>query len=123
MRTANASKPASPPAEILSGKLAADMTFPQKVWTLTARIPAGRVATYREIALALNTRAYRAVGQALHNNPYAPAVPCHRVVGSDGRLTGYAGGLAKKARLLTKEGVQCSNSKVVDLATHLHHFA
>ena len=99
------------------------MSFPQKVWTLTARIPAGQVSTYRQIALALNSRAYRAVGQALHNNPYAPGVPCHRVVGSNGRLTGYAGGLAMKARLLIKEGVQCSNSKVVDLATHLHHFA
>ena len=123
MPSSTHSRPASPPAEILAGKLTATMTFPQKVWTLTAQIPAGRVATYRQIALALNGHAYRAVGQALHNNPYAPAVPCHRVVASNGRLTGYAGGLAKKARLLTKEGVQCSHSKVVDLATHLHHFA
>lgn len=123
MRTTTSSRPVSPPAEILAGKLTAAMSFPQKVWALTARIPAGRVTTYRQIAQALNTRAYRAVGQALHNNPYAPAVPCHRVVGASGRLTGYAGGLAEKARMLTKEGVACHNSKVVDLATHLHQLA
>ena len=116
------SQSVSPPAEFLCGKLTPTMTFGQKVWTLTAQIPAGRVATYRQIALALNGRAYRAVGQALHNNPYAPAIPCHRVVASNGRLTGYAHGLAEKERLLTIEGVPCSNSKVVNLATHLHHF-
>ena len=122
MQTSTHNTPASPPAEIFAGKLTPAMTFRQKVWALTAQIPVGRVATYRQIALALNGHAYRAVGQALHNNPYAPAIPCHRVVASNGRLTGYAHGLAEKARLLTKEGVPCSNSKVVNLATHLHHF-
>ena len=81
------------------------MTFNQKAWTLCARIPRGQVATYADLARALNTHAYRAVGNAMNKNPYAPKVPCHRVVGSDGSLTGYAGGLAKKRRMLAEEGI------------------
>ena len=87
------------------------MSFNQKVWALTARIPAGKVVTYRQIAEALGTKGYRAVGNALNRNPYAPAVPCHRVVGSDGSLTGFAGGLDMKRRLLTEEGVLIRNGR------------
>jgi len=95
-----------------AGELTDAMSFNEKVWALTARIPAGRVATYRDIAAALNSRAYRAVGQALHRNPHAPAVPCHRVVAASGHLNGYAGGLAKKASLLEAEGVAVANNRV-----------
>jgi len=97
--------------QIKSGKLADGMTFNQKVWTLTARIPPGKVTTYGEIARALNTKAYRAVGNALNKNPYAPKVPCHRVVGSDGSLTGFAGGIPKKQRLLEQEGIAIKSKK------------
>lgn len=100
---------------ILSGKVSAGMTFCEKVWAVTARIPAGRVVTYKQVAQALRCRSYRAVGLALGKNPYAPAVPCHRVVGSDGRLTGFAGGLPAKRRLLLDEGVAVENGRV-DLA-------
>src|SRR4051812_19835353 len=86
-------------AEIKSGQVVKGMTFNQKVWALTARIPCGKVVTYRQIAEALGTKAYRAVGNALNRNPYAPAVPCHRVVGSSGALTGFAGGVPKKGRV------------------------
>lgn len=89
------------------------MTFSQRVWALTARIPRGRVTTYALIADALGCRAPRAVGQALRRNPYAPRVPCHRVVGSDGSLTGFAGGLAAKQRQLIGEGVAVRGGKVV----------
>lgn len=98
--------------EILAGQLDASMNFNQKVWALTARIPKGKVTTYAAIARALNSKAYRAVGQALHNNPYAPQVPCHRVVGSDGKLTGFAQGLEQKESMLLREGVAVSNGKV-----------
>jgi methylated-DNA-[protein]-cysteine S-methyltransferase len=92
--------------DIKSGRLKPGMNFNQKVWALCARIPAGRVATYGQIAKALGSPgAARAVGNALNKNPYAPAVPCHRVVGSTGSLTGFAGGLAMKERLLEGEGV------------------
>lgn len=102
--------------EIKSGRLVRGMTFSERVWALTSRIPRGKVTTYGQIARKLNTRAYRAVGGALHRNPYAPAVPCHRVVGSDGRLTGFAGGVARKRKLLASEGVSVSKDKV-DLST------
>jgi methylated-DNA-[protein]-cysteine S-methyltransferase len=120
MKTRTTKQPAVAPADILEGKLTPGMNFAQKVWALTARIPAGYVATYQQIAQALDSRAYRAVGQALHNNPFAPQVPCHRVVGANGRLTGYAGGLAKKERLLTAEGVPCQAGRVIDLQGHRH---
>jgi methylated-DNA-[protein]-cysteine S-methyltransferase len=99
--------------EIKSGTVRKEMSFNQKVWALTSRIPKGQVTTYADIARKLKTRAYRAVGNALNKNPYAPAVPCHRVVGSDGKLTGYAGGLAKKQRLLEREGVVIAEGKVL----------
>src|SRR3712207_8911679 len=96
--------------EIFAGRVVNGMNFNQKVWATCARIPAGRVATYGQIAAALGSPgAARAVGNALNRNPYAPAVPCHRVVGSNGSLTGFAGGLAKKEQLLEGEGVAMRN--------------
>ncbi len=87
-------------------------SFSQKVWNLTKKIPRGKVTTYKIIAEKMGTRAYRAVGNALNRNPYAPIVPCHRVVGSDGSLTGYAHGLKRKKELLEKEGIDVKSGKV-----------
>ncbi|MFW6059374.1 MAG: MGMT family protein [Phycisphaeraceae bacterium] len=101
--------------QIKAGRLTAGMSFSERVWAVTARVPRGRVVTYADIARRLGTKGYRAVGHALHRNPYAPAVPCHRVVGKDGRLTGFAGGLAKKRRLLEGEGVAMAGDERVDL--------
>jgi methylated-DNA-[protein]-cysteine S-methyltransferase len=101
--------------EIRQGKIVPGMSFPQKVWAITARIPRGKVVTYADVARSLKSTGYRAVGQALHRNPYAPGVPCHRVVGSDGKLTGFAHGLPKKRKMLEEEGVSFSGSRV-DLA-------
>lgn len=108
-------------AAITSGRITRQMDFNQKVWALTARIPRGKVATYGDIARALRTKAYRAVGNALNRNPYAPRVPCHRVVGSDGSLTGFAGGIDVKKRLLVQEGVRFTATGRVDL-TDRHTF-
>lgn len=93
--------------------------FHQRVWAIIEHIPKGRVVTYADVAHALHTRAYRAVGQALNRNPHAPQVPCHRVVASDGSLHGYAGGLARKAKLLRQEGVDVRHGRVC-LATYRH---
>jgi methylated-DNA-[protein]-cysteine S-methyltransferase len=101
---------------IKKGKLTGQMNFNQKVWALTARIPRGQVVTYGDIAKALKTKAYRAVGNALNRNPYSPTVPCHRVVGSNGALTGFAGGLPKKRKMLSEEGVQFVDNNRVDLS-------
>ncbi len=82
-------------------------TFEQAVWKACAEIPRGQVRTYGWIARRIGKpKAARAVGAALGRNPFAPVIPCHRVVGADGRLTGYsgAGGVAAKRRLLQKEG-------------------
>ena len=98
--------------EIRGGKITPAMSFNQKVWAVTARIPRGKVITYADVARTLKTTAYRAVGQALHRNPYAPGVPCHRVVGSDGKLTGFAQGLAKKHQMLESEGVEFRGTRV-----------
>ena len=89
---------------IRAGKLVPGMSFNQRIWALTSRVPKGSVTTYAELARAVGTKAYRAVGNAMNKNPYAPGVPCHRVVGSDGSLTGYAHGLAKKRKMLVDEG-------------------
>lgn len=102
-------------AEILAGKIVSGMNFNQKVWAVCARVPKGKVTTYAAIARCLGSKGYRAVGNALNRNPLAPAVPCHRVVGSDGSLTGFAGGLPRKRRLLQAEGVAFKEGKV-DLA-------
>jgi len=79
--------------------------FDRKVLEATARIPAGKVATYAQVAAkAGNPRASRAAGNALHKNPVAIIVPCHRVLRSDGSLGGYGGGLPVKEWLLRHEG-------------------
>jgi methylated-DNA-[protein]-cysteine S-methyltransferase len=79
-------------------------SFQQAVWQRLALIPAGSVMTYGELALAIDRPgACRAVGGACHANPVTIAVPCHRVVGAGGALTGYGGGLARKRWLLQHE--------------------
>lgn len=79
--------------------------FQERVWSLIAAIPYGETATYGELAASLGQPGdARDVGQAVGRNPLAIVVPCHRVVGKDGKLTGYAGGLARKKALLELEG-------------------
>ena len=80
--------------------------FRLRVLEQTALIPYGHTLTYRQMAtLAGNERAMRAAGTALGSNPIPVVVPCHRVIGSDGSLTGYGGGLEVKEQLLVLEGV------------------
>jgi methylated-DNA-[protein]-cysteine S-methyltransferase len=79
--------------------------FQRQVWALTQAIPRGQTRTYGQLArLAGREGAARAVGQAMARNPWPVIVPCHRVVGHDGRLTGYGGGLALKGDMLAMEG-------------------
>jgi methylated-DNA-[protein]-cysteine S-methyltransferase len=80
--------------------------FQQAVWEQLRLIPYGEVTTYGEIARRLGRpSASRAVGAANGRNPIAIVVPCHRVIGADGTLTGYAGGMWRKEWLLSHEGV------------------
>ncbi len=79
--------------------------FEQRCWKALLQIPYGETRTYGDIARAVGSpRGFRAVGLANHNNPVAIVVPCHRVVGSNGGLTGYGGGLDVKQKLLRLEG-------------------
>lgn len=85
----------------------AGTAFQRRVWTEIARIPYGRTITYSQLAQGAGAAgAARAAGAATGRNPIAIVVPCHRVIGSDGALTGYAGGLARKIRLLEIEKVR-----------------
>jgi methylated-DNA-[protein]-cysteine S-methyltransferase len=86
--------------------------FQEKVYAITRRIPIGQTMTYGEIAKILKSSP-RAVGQALKKNPYAPIVPCHRVIKSDGTLGGFNGKMnsKKKIGLLKSEGVIFKDGK------------
>jgi len=78
--------------------------FRQQVWEALKTIPYGKTVSYKDIALQIgNPKAVRAVGGANHNNPVSIIVPCHRVVGANGTLTGYGGGLDAKKWLLELE--------------------
>ena len=82
--------------------------FQKKVWNYIKKIPKGNVKTYKEVAIAIKIpKSARAVANACAKNPYAPKIPCHRVVRSDGSLGGYSGrgGIKEKLRLLRSEKV------------------
>ena len=98
--------------DIKSGRLHKGMSFNEKVWALCAQVPRGRVTTYGEIARRLGSKGFRAVGNALNKNPYSPDVPCHRVIGANGSLTGFAAGLEKKRKMLQAEGVAIENGRI-----------
>ncbi|MBI2133837.1 MGMT family protein [Candidatus Woesearchaeota archaeon] len=98
------------------------MTFNRKVYCLCRKIPKGKVTTYKIVAEKLGTKAYRAVGNALNKNPDSTTVPCHRIVGSDGHLTGFARGIRKKKGMLEKEGIKITCFKVMELEKHVFRF-
>ena len=97
------------------------------MYDLISTIPQGSVTTYKDVARKLGTTGYRAVGQALRCNPFAPRVPCHRVVASDGSLGGFQGArggaaLQKKIALLRHEGIRIVDGKVVDFGERRYTF-
>jgi methylated-DNA-[protein]-cysteine S-methyltransferase len=88
--------------------------FQRRVWIEIARIPFGKTLTYAQLAARAGAPgAARAAGAATGRNPLSIIVPCHRVVGSDGSLTGYAGGIERKTRLLELEGVLSNRAGVI----------
>lgn len=111
----------------LDVELSGTMKFEEKVWRLMERIPKGKVTTYGLLARKLNTKAYRAVGNACRRNPYAPRVPCHRVVRSDGTVGGFGGktsgkSVKRKIQLLRKEKIEVRNGRIVDFDRVLFKF-
>lgn len=98
-------------------------SFAEKCYEVLRRVPRGRVTTYGEIAKAVGVpRGARAVGNAMNKNPYAPKVPCHRVVFGDGRIGGFAGEVKVKVSLLRGEGVRVRGGKVVDFSGKVCRF-
>lgn len=81
--------------------------FQKSVWKQLLTIPYGQVSTYGKVAKQITRQSARAVGSAVGHNPISLLIPCHRVIGADGSLTGYAGGLDKKEALLRLEGYNC----------------
>ena len=102
-------------------------SFNDRCYSFLRKVPKGRITTYKEIAKALKTRAYQAVGNAMRNNPYAPEVPCHRVVKSDGSIGGFRGkksgeSVSEKINMLKKEGIEFKGRKVKDFEKKLFKF-
>lgn len=89
--------------------------FQRRVLVELAKIPSGTVATYGGLAKRIGSKAPRAVGQALAKNPFSIIYPCHRVVGSTGKLTGFGGGLPWKTRLLRYEGREVEDLRLAFL--------
>jgi len=93
--------------------------FQKRVYAATAKIPRGKVTTYKYLAKAIGCASSRAVGQALSVNPFAPKVPCHRVIRSDLTIGGFSGQIegpqvAKKKALLRGEGVQFEGDRLLN---------
>lgn len=87
--------------------------FQKKVWEALTEIPYGETTSYKEIGQKIGCpKGSRAVGLANNRNPIAVIIPCHRVIGGDGKLVGYGGGLPIKEKLLTLEGVVVKNDKL-----------
>ncbi len=98
--------------------------FQESVWEALKLIPPGRVTTYGAIAAYLGSRAVRAVGSAVAKNPYAPQIPCHRVVKADGTVGAYSGpgGQKSKIALLREEGIPIEGERIVSFETYLFDF-
>jgi methylated-DNA-[protein]-cysteine S-methyltransferase len=93
--------------------------FQERVYAATKRIPRGKVTTYKHLARAIGCGSSRAVGQALSVNPFAPVVPCHRVIRSDLTIGGFSGKvegpeIEKKRALLLKEGVRFEDDRLLN---------
>lgn len=97
----------------------ADSPFQKRVYETVSQVPRGRVTTYKALAAAIGCGSSQAVGQALRRNPYAPEVPCHRVITSALTLGGFYGetsgeAIARKLAMLEAEGVHFKNGRLVD---------
>lgn len=96
----------------------------EKVYKIVSKIPKGKVLTYKKVAEIAGVANARVVGFAMHANKNTIRVPCHRVVGSNGELTGYArGGIIKKREILKKEGIKFLDDVTIDIKKSLYRFS
>jgi methylated-DNA-[protein]-cysteine S-methyltransferase len=95
-------------------------SFNERCYEILIKVPRGKVTTYGEIAKKLKSKGYRAVGNAMNKNPYAPRVPCHRVVNSNGEIGGFAHGTKKKIEMLRKEGIEIKDNRIVNFEKYMY---
>ena len=93
--------------------------FQRRVYEALKKVPRGKVTTYKILGDSVDCKCYRAIGQAMRRNPFAPEVPCHRVIASDLSIGGFGGEwegrtMARKMRLLAAEGVTFVNGKLAE---------
>ncbi|CAD6368884.1 Methylated-DNA--protein-cysteine methyltransferase [metagenome] len=99
------------------------MNLDKKIYKKLLEVPKGKITTYGELAKAVGMKnGQRAVGKIMNKNPYPVIIPCHRVVKSDGKVGGYAYGEEIKSDMLTREGIQIKNGKILDLENRIYRF-
>lgn len=99
----------------------------EKIYNLLRRVPKGKVTTYKALANAMGTNAYRVIGHYMKTNPHAPQVPCHRVVKSDGTIGGFNGmvkgsEIERKIEMLKDEGIEFEGDKIKDFEKRMFWF-
>ncbi|EPA05761.1 methylated-DNA--[protein]-cysteine S-methyltransferase [Candidatus Nitrosarchaeum limnium] len=99
------------------------MNLDKKIYKKLLEVPKGKITTYGELAKAVGMKnGQRAVGKIMNKNPFPVIIPCHRVVKSDGKVGGYAYGEEIKSSMLTLEGIQIKNGKILDLENRIYRF-
>ena len=99
------------------------MKIEEKIYRKLLEVPLGNVTTYGDLAKAINLKnGQRIVGRIMKENPFPVIVPCHRVVKSDGTIGGYAYGIERKKYMLSKEGLEINNDKILNFKKNLFRF-
>jgi len=99
------------------------LSIDKKVYKKLLEVPTGKITTYGELAKAVGMiNGQRVVGKIMNKNPYPVIVPCHRVIKSDGKLGGYAYGEKIKSNMLSKEGIQISDGKILNFKEKIYRF-
>ena len=99
------------------------MNLQQKIYKKLLEVPKGQITTYGELAKAVGLKnGQRAVGKIMNKNPYPVIIPCHRVVMSTGKICGYAYGEPVKTKILSGEGIEIKNGKIVELENKIYRF-
>lgn len=99
------------------------MNLDKKIYKKLLEVPKGKITTYGDLAKAVGMKnGQRAVGKIMNKNPFPVIIPCHRVVKSDGKVGGYAYGEEIKSSMLTREGIQIKNGKILDLENRIYRF-
>ena len=99
------------------------MNLDKKIYKKLLEVPKGKITTYGDLAKAVGMKnGQRAVGKIMNKNPFPVIIPCHRVVKSDGKVGGYAYGEEIKSSMLTLEGIQIKNGKILDLENRIYRF-